>query len=191
MLVFSNLRSGRDEKIIFVDMNNLDRDLNKLQSAIEKSENTCRSNTVQLFRPDHFYFIDEPLTKEELLNDMAGNLVKDHYAPETFLASIMEREKLGQTNMNNMLAIPHPMALMALESVIPVAVIPDGIDWGDGHSVKFVFLLSITKQDYENTDYFYDLLLELMDQVEKQEHILRNPTFDNFMDVIENLTNTL
>lgn len=187
MLVFSNLRSGRDEKIIFVDMNNLDRELNKLQSIIAKSENTCRSNTIKLFRPDHFYRIDEPLIKEELLNGMAGKLVDDHYAPDTFLASIMEREKLGQTNLNNMLAIPHPMSLMALESVIPVAVIPDGIDWGDGHSVKFVFLLSITKQNYENTDYFYDLLLELMDQTDKQEHILNNPSFDHFMSVIENL----
>lgn len=187
MLVFSNLRSGRDEKIIFVDMNNLDRELNKLQSIIAKSENTCRSNTIKLFRPDHFYRIDEPLIKEELLNGMAGKLVDDHYAPYTFLASIMEREKLGQTNLNNMLAIPHPMSLMALESVIPVAVIPDGIDWGDGHSVKFVFLLSITKQNYENTDYFYDLLLELMDQTDKQEHILNNPSFDHFMSVIENL----
>ena len=187
MLVFSNLSSGRDEKIIFVDMNNLDRELNKLQSIIAKSENTCRSNTIKLFRPGHFYRIDEPLIKEELLNGMAGKLVDDHCALDTFLASIMEREKLGQTNLNNMLAIPHPMSLMALESVIPVAVIPDGIDWGDGHSVKFVFLLSISKQDYGNTDYFYDLLLELMDQTDKQEHILNNPSFDHFMSIIENL----
>lgn len=178
-------------KIIFVDMNNLDRDLSKLQTAIDNSENNCRSGAIQLFNPDHFYYIKEPLTKEELLDDMVGNLVNDHYAPDIFLASILEREKLGQTNFNNILAIPHPMSLMALESVIPVAVIPDGIDWGDGHFVKFVFLSSITKEDYENTDYFYDLLLELMDQTEKQERILRNPTFDNFMDVIENLTNAL
>lgn len=122
---------------------------------------------------------------------MVGKLVNDHFAPDIFLVSIMEREKLGQTNFNNILAIPHPMSLMALESVIPVAVILDGIDWGDGHFVKFVFLSSITKEDYENTDYFYDLLLELMDQTEKQERILKNPTFDNFMDVKENLTNAL
>ncbi|CZR09496.1 Mannitol/fructose-specific phosphotransferase system, IIA domain [Trichococcus ilyis] len=164
------------------------RDLNKLQAAIDNSENSCRSGAIQLFNPDHFYYINEPMTKEDLLQRMVGNLVNDHYAPDTFLASIMEREKLGQTNLNNMLAIPHPMSLMALESVIPVAVIPEGIDWGDGHSVKFVFLLSITKQDYENTDYFYDLLLELMDQTEKQEQILNNPSFNHFMAVIENLT---
>lgn len=143
---------------------------------------------MYLFDINHFYYVEHPTTKAELLDAMVGNLVNDHYAPDTFLASIMEREKLGQTNLNNMLAIPHPMSLMALESVIPVAVIPDGIDWGDGHSVKFVFLLSITKQDYENTDYFYDLLLELMDQTEKQEQILNNPSFNHFMTVIENLT---
>ena len=63
---------------------------------------------------------------------------------------------------------------MAFRSVIPVAVIPNGIDWGDGHLVKFVFLFSITKQDYANIEYIYDLLLELMDQTEKQGRILDN-----------------
>ena len=104
------------------------------------------------------------------------------------MASILEREELGQTNLNNILAIPHPMSLMAFKSVVPVAVIPDGIDWGDGHLVKFVFLFSITKQDYTNTEHIYDLLPELMDQIDKQEQILSKPCFDHFMSVIENLT---
>ena len=45
------------------------------------------------------------------------------------------------------------MSLMAFKSVVPVAVLPDGIDWGDGHLVKFVFLFSITKQTYEHRTY--------------------------------------
>ena len=53
--------------------------------------------------------------------------------------------------------------------------------------MKFVFLFSITKQDYTNTEYIYDLLLELMDQTEKQERILSEPSFEHFMSVIENL----
>ena len=79
------------------------------------------------------------------------------------------------------------MSLMSFKSVVPVAVIPNGIDWGDGHLVKFVFLFSITKQDYANTEYIYDLLLELMDQIDKQEQILSNPCFEHFMSVIEKL----
>ena len=90
----------------------------------------------------------------------------------------LEREELGQTNLNNILAIPHPMSLIAFKSVVPVAMIPNGIDWGDGHLVKFVFLFSIAKEDYANTEYIYDLLLELMDQNRKQEHILSNHYFE-------------
>ena len=132
--------------------------------------------------------MEHPSTKEELLNTIVGKLVEDKYAPEDFLASILEREELGQTNLNIILAIPHPMSLMAFKSVVPVAIIPDGIDLGDGHLVKFVFLFSITKQDYANTEYIYDLLLELMDQTDKQERILSEPSFEHFMSVIENLT---
>lgn len=127
--------------------------------------------------------------KEELLNTIVGKLVEDKYAAQkTFGKHTLKGEELGQTNLNNILAITHPMSLMAFKSVVPVAIIPDGIDWGDGHLVKFVFLFSITKQDYTNTKYIYDLLLELMDQTEKQEQILSNPCFDHFMSVIENLT---
>ena len=104
------------------------------------------------------------------------------------MQSATPKTAIVRTNLNNILAIPHPMSLMAFKSVVPVAVIPDGIDWGDGHLVKFVFLFSITKQDYTNTEHIYDLLLELMDRIDKQEQILSNPCFDHFMSVIENLT---
>ena len=169
-------------------MINLDRDLDQLQAAISNSENSSRSETIQLFDKNHFYYLEHPPTKAELLNSMVGKLVEEQYAPDVFLASILEREELGQTNLNNILAIPHPMSLMAFKSVVPIAVIPNGIDWGDGHLVKFVFLFSISQQDYANTEYIYDLLLELMDQTEKQEQILSTPCFENFMSVIENLT---
>ena len=78
------------------------------------------------------------------------------------------------------------MSLIAFKSVVPVAMIPNGIDWGDGHLVKFVFLFSIAKEDYANTEYIYDLLLELMDQNRKQEHIL--PAFPGIYneDFVEN-----
>ena len=167
----------------------LDRDLDQLQAAISHSENSSRSETIQLFDRNHFYYLEHPSTKaENPLNNMVGKLVEDQYAPEDFLASILEREELGQTNLNNILAIPHPMSLISFKSVVPVAVIPNGIDWGDGHLVKFVFLFSISQQDYANTEYIYDLLLELMDQTEKQERILSDPSFEHFMAVIENLT---
>lgn len=166
----------------------LDRDLDQLQTAIIHSGNSSRSETIQLFDRNHFYYLEHPSTKEELLSSMVGKLVEDKYAPEDFLVSILEREKLGQTNLNNILAIPHPMSLISFKSVVPVAVIPNGIDWGDGHLVKFVFLFSITKQDYTNTEHIYDLLLELMDQTDKQERILSEPSFEHFMSVIENLT---
>lgn len=177
-------------KVIFIDVINLDRDLDQLQVTISLSENSSRSETIQLFDRNHFYYLEYPPTKAELLNNMVEKLVEDQYAPDGFLASILEREELGQTNLNNILAIPHPMSLMAFKSVVPVAVIPNGIDWGNGHLVKFVFLFSITKLDYANTEYFYDLLLELMDQTEKQERILSDPSFEHFMSVIQNLNVT-
>ena len=59
-------------KVIFIDVINLDRDLDQLQAAISHSKNSSRSETIQLFDKNHFYFLEHPPTKAELLNSMVG-----------------------------------------------------------------------------------------------------------------------
>ena len=43
------------------------------------SENSNRSETIQLFDKNHFHYVEHPLTKEKLLDAMVGKLVADHY----------------------------------------------------------------------------------------------------------------
>ena len=71
-------------KVIFIDVINLDRALDQLQAAINFSENSSRSETIQLFDRNHFYYLEHPPTKAELLNIMVGKLVADHYAQTPF-----------------------------------------------------------------------------------------------------------
>lgn len=92
-------------KVIFIDVINLDGDLDQMQAEISQSENSSCSETIKLFDRNHFYYMEHPLTKEELLSNMIGKLVEDHYSPGGFMASILEREELGQTNLNNILDI--------------------------------------------------------------------------------------
>ena len=99
----------------------------------------------------------------------------------------MKREAINQTNINEWLAIPHPMSLLAKQSAVSVAVIPNGVDWGEGDLVKFVFLFAISKEDYEDTEEIYSLLLELMEREEIQQAILQNSEYKNFLEHIKQL----
>lgn len=99
----------------------------------------------------------------------------------------MKREAINQTNINEWLAIPHPMSLSAKRSAVSVAVIPNGVDWGSGDLVKFVFLFAISKEDYEDTEEIYSLLLELMEREDIQQAILQQSDYQSFLTHIKQL----
>ena len=99
----------------------------------------------------------------------------------------MKREAINQTNINEWLAIPHPMSLLAKKSTIAVAILPGGVDWGDGDLVKFVFLFAINKENYEDIEEIYSLLLELMEREDIQQAILQQSDFQNFLKQIKQL----
>ena len=118
---------------------------------------------------------------------MTQQLFKLDFISEDFHDSIMKREAINQTNINEWLAIPHPMSLLAKRSAVAVAVLPEGVDWGDGDLVKFVFLFAISKEDYEDTEEIYSLLLELMEREDIQQAILQQSDFQNFLKQIKQL----
>ena len=59
--------------------------MNQLQAAISHSKNSIRSESIQLFDKNPFYYVEHPLIKEKLFDALVGNLVADHYAPDIFL----------------------------------------------------------------------------------------------------------
>ncbi len=79
------------------------------------------------------------------------------------------------------------MILMAKRSAVSVAIIPDGVDWGNGDMVKFVFLFAIQKDEYEDTEEIYSLLLELMDREDIQQAILQKSDYHHFLSCIKQL----
>jgi len=118
---------------------------------------------------------------------MTQQLYQKGFVPEGFHDSIMKREAINQTNINEWLAIPHPMSLLAEQSAVSVAVIPNGVDWGNGDLVKFVFLFAISKEDYEDTGEIYSLLLELMEREDIQQAILQQNDYQSFLKYIKQL----
>ncbi|MBC1409154.1 PTS sugar transporter subunit IIA, partial [Listeria innocua] len=79
-----------------------------------------------------------------------------------FLGSVLEREKLGSTVLGTGIAIPHPLGLMAKETKIVIRILDKPIKWDQKQSVHAVFLLCISKHDYEEAINIYELLVELV-----------------------------
>ncbi|MGM0216003.1 BglG family transcription antiterminator [Enterococcus sp. AZ109] len=171
---------------IYIRMNQLDKDIEKIDQFLEEFEMKT-STILGLFQKDAFHLFSEPITKETLLEEMCRSLEAQNFVPKEFYESILTREKISQTNINQLIAIPHPMSLVAKHSRLSVAIVPEGVDWGNGENVQFVFLFAITKEDYENTGEIYSLLLDFMERIDLQQEILKHPDFDHFIKTFKTL----
>jgi len=79
-----------------------------------------------------------------------------------FLAAILKREELGSTVIGEGVAIPHPLNLLSKRTQIGIALAEEPINWGNGQQTQLIFLLAISKEDYEEAMGIYDFLVEII-----------------------------
>jgi len=170
---------------IYINMTKLDQEIIKIEPFIEHL-NEANGEIYTLFR-EEFYLHENIDDKEVLLKKMTRQLFQKGFVPENFHDSIMHREAINQTNINECLALPHPMSLLAKRSAVSVAILPNGVDWGNGEQVKFVFLLAISKEVYEDIEEIYSILLKLMEREDIQQAILEQDDYQHFLKHIKQL----
>ncbi|MGL9970517.1 BglG family transcription antiterminator [Enterococcus sp. DIV1420a] len=170
---------------VYINIAKLDKEIVKIEHFLSRFTE-ANDEIYSLFHED-FYLHEDVENKEQLLERMTLQLFQKDFVPENFLDSIMKREAINQTNINEWLAIPHPMSLLANQSAVSVAILPHGVDWGNGGLVKFVFLFAITKEDYEDTEEIYSLLLELMERENIQQALLQQSDYHHFLTCIKQL----
>ena len=136
------------------------------------TDNTPPAAMVNYFSAEHFFVFDNTEhTKESLINFLCLQLESKGRVDKHYLGSVREREERASTLLADKIAIPHPLGLVALSTMVTVAIFPDGIEWDTGKSVKMVFMLAISEDAFVDSMVIYDYLTNILDD-----------------DVIENLT---
>lgn len=109
------------------------------------------------------FFARSKLTsKSAILEEMVNSLRAQDIVGADFLSSVLERERLGSTVLGTGITIPHPLGLMAKETKIVIRIFDKPIKWGQKQTVQVIFLLCISKNDYEEAINIYELLVELV-----------------------------
>lgn len=116
------------------------------------------------FDADHFMMVKEPLTQAELFARICDQLEAEDLVESGFRASLQERERIVSTMLGEGIALPHSLALLARRTLVYTVLAPQGIDWGNGENATLIFVLAISKADYEEAMGLYDLFLALMNE---------------------------
>jgi len=113
------------------------------------------------FDAAHFLLIDEPVDQQTLFKRLCNQLQDEGFVDAEFLGSVTEREAIVSTMLGDGIALPHALGLLARKTVVYTVIAPHGIGWGD-ETAHVIFLLAISKSEYEEAMAIYDIFVTFL-----------------------------
>ena len=132
----------------------------------------------KFFDASHFRVVDEPMTQQELFSTLCQQLEQEGYVGTDFYPSVVEREAIVSTVLGEGIALPHSLGLMANKTVVYTVLAPQGISWGD-ETAHVIFLLAISKSEYEEAMAIYDLFVTFLRE-RAMPRLRDSQSFDEF-----------
>ncbi|MGC6388550.1 BglG family transcription antiterminator [Ewingella sp. S1.OA.A_B6] len=133
----------------------------------------------KFFDEKHFMIIDEPMTQAQLFHKVCRQLEEEGYVDAEFYPSVVEREEIVSTMLGEGIALPHSLGLLARKTVVITLLSPQGIAWGEGQTAHVIFLLAISKADYEEAMAIYDLFVTFVRE-RSMSRLLSSSNFESF-----------
>lgn len=132
----------------------------------------------RFFDERYFMVINEKISQETLFQTVCQKLQQDGYVTSDFHSSLQERESIVSTLLGEGIALPHSLGLLANKTVVVTVVAPKGIEWNkeSKDNAYVIFLLAISKADYEEAMAIYDLFVTFV----KEKTTRRLITVKNF-----------
>ncbi|WP_416260993.1 BglG family transcription antiterminator [Gibbsiella quercinecans] len=136
----------------------------------------------KFFDAGHFMVINEPLDQKSLFKKVCDLLEQEGYVGDDFYPSVVEREAIVSTLLGEGIALPHSLGLLAKKTVVVTILAPQGIAWGDGERAYVIFLLAISKSDYEEAMAIYELFVTFVRE-RSMSRLLGSEDFESFKSV--------
>lgn len=113
------------------------------------------------FDEAHIQVIDTPMDQQALFAALCQQLQQEGFVGAEFHGSVVEREAIVSTMLGDGIALPHALGLLAKKTVVYTVIAPHGIAWGD-ETAHIIFLLAISKSEYEEAMAIYDIFVTFL-----------------------------
>lgn len=133
------------------------------------------------FDAAHFRVIDKPIDQQTLFAELCQQLQQEGFVDAEFHDSVVEREAIVSTMLGDGIALPHALGLLAKKTVVYTVIAPQGIAWGD-EIAHIIFLLAISKSEYEEAMAIYDIFVTFLRE-RAMSRLAATRSFDEFKTV--------
>lgn len=129
----------------------------------------------------HFQVVDTPMDQQTLFATLCQQLQQEGFVGVEFHDSVVEREAIVSTMLGDGIALPHALGLLAKKTVVYTVIAPHGIAWGD-ETAHVIFLLAISKSEYEEAMAIYDIFVTFLRE-RAMARLAATRSFDEFKTV--------
>lgn len=156
---------------------------NPLITTREMSANGIKE---KFFKEGLFQYFDEETDFLNAILKLTEMLKTERYIDdvETFYTSVVRRENLFSTILEDMIAIPHPMESMSKKTIVAVGIFKNPAVY-NGKKVKVIFLFAFNAKENENLKLLYELLKEIIESKNIIENISQSNNFNDFITKID------
>lgn len=169
---------------VMVDFALNNKDVESINRHLSKMLHKRLQMFEHFFDKDLFMRLKGNTTKEDVIRTMYQKTYDKGIVDERFIDSVLKREEIGKTNMNDVFALPHPMELCATDTKVVVALLDNPIKWNESNMIQIVFMLVIKQGEQTDFEHLYDIFIEIISDSKLQQTIINSQTYEEFMDVL-------
>ncbi|MFV0380908.1 MAG: BglG family transcription antiterminator [Breznakia sp.] len=152
--------------------------------VVHKKKIQHSKTLFNMFLMENLFFVNEQLnTKDVVLDFLFEHLKEQDIVNNSFCSSVLVREALTPTCINNKYAVPHAMEFIAKRTNICVFINPNGIQWDD-QTVKIVFLSAINKNNIINLRIIYDFIIDMVSDDTAFSKLIQAKDIHVFYDIL-------
>lgn len=164
-----------------------DADIDGIKSLLSKG---THYDMEQHYKKELFFPSLALSSRQEVLSFLCQQIMNYTGLGPEFYESVLQREKLAQTEFGNMVAMPHPYLAMGRETIVSVAVLPKPISWGRG-KIQVVFLISFGPQKKKDLETFYQITSHYLLSEFYIRDLIQNRDFERMLAQFEELEKKL
>ena len=182
--IFSTVPIHKEYPLPIRQINNLleEKDFNLIESCLKAG--TAKLHIRDLMDEKLFFTDIDAQNKEEALQILIQK-VSDHVSiPDNFYQLVLEREEFASTELNNLVAIPHPNCAVTNSTFIATGILKKPIIW-NSKSVQIIFLIAIMPNNKQDLRDFYEGVVDFVTKEKNTTELLHKQTYDNLMNLLE------
>lgn len=182
--IFSTVPIQEELPIPIRYINNLlaEDDFEVINNCLEKRKPLF--SIRDLIDPELFFTDLNVSTKEEAIAELVNQVKEKVELPDDYYELILEREEFASTELNNLVAIPHPNKAISKTTFIAVGILRKPITWAY-RQVQILFLISIMPNNKQNLRDFYEGLVEFTSKKQNALDLVQEPTYDKIIELLE------